>query len=99
MAECTDKNCYVHGALSVRGGRLTGTVVSDKGKRSVVVERSSTTFLSKYKRFAKERMKLSAHNPDCISAKVGDIVRLGETRKLSKTKAWTVLEVLGKEEK
>jgi len=94
MVDCTDENCYVHGSLRVRGGRLTGTVVSDKGKRSVVVERESTKHLSKYKRFAKERMRLAAHNPDCVSAKVGDIVRLGETRKISKTKAWTVIEIL-----
>lgn len=94
MVECTDENCYVHGSLRVRGGRITGIVVSDKGKRSVVVEREATRPLSKYKRFAKERMKVAAHNPDCISAKEGDTVRIGETRKISKTKAWTVLEVL-----
>lgn len=97
--ECNDKNCYVHGSLRVRGGRLTGVVVSDKGKHTVIVEREATRALSKYKRFAKERMKLPAHNPICISAKAGDMVRLGETKKISKTKAWTVLEVLGKSDK
>lgn len=37
---------------------------------------------------------MAAHNPPCIAAKVGDIVAIAETRKLSKTKAWTVLEVI-----
>ncbi|MFH2106572.1 MAG: 30S ribosomal protein S17 [Candidatus Micrarchaeota archaeon] len=93
--ECKDKNCYVHGDLSVRGGRLGGIVVSNKGKNSVVVERDATNYVSKYKRYARERSRIAAHNPPCINAKVGDMVMLGETRKISKTKAWTVLKVEG----
>lgn len=94
MVECNDKNCYIHGSVRVRGGRFTGKIVSDKGKRTVIVERSGIQFITKYQRRAKIRSKTPAHNPDCVSAKEGDMVSVGETRKLSKTKAWTVLEVL-----
>lgn len=94
-AECDDEKCFVHGSLSVRGGRLTGKVVSTKGKHTVVIERSMINYISKYKRWAREHSRISAHNPPCISAKPGNEVRIGETRKISKTKSWTVLQILG----
>ena len=84
--------------LSVRGARLVGRVVSDKSKKTVVVERDVTKKVSKYKRMARGRSRIQAHNPDEIGAKVGDTVRIGETRKISKTKSWVVLEVISKGE-
>jgi len=96
MAEktCNDIHCFRHGRLSTRGSELTGVVVSDKGRRSVVVEREFTKRIPKYERLARKRSRIPAHNPDCISAKEGDIVRIAECRRISKTKAWTVVEVL-----
>lgn len=97
MAEkCNDKKCYKHAKtkIKVRGERLIGRVVSTKGKNTAVVERAITKKLTKYQRWAKERSRISAHNPPCLDADVGDMVIIGETRKLSKTKAWTVLEVV-----
>ena len=94
--KCSDSKCYKHGIIRVRGARTSGKVVSAKAKHTVIIEKNITKFLSKYKRWAKEHSRIAAHNPPCISAKVGDMVRIGETRKLSRTKAWTVLEVLGK---
>ena len=93
--QCNDQNCYKHGIIRVRGSRITGTVVSGKAKNTVIVERSITKLLAKYKRRAKERSRIPAHNPICINAKLGDIVSIGETRKISRTKAWTVLEIIG----
>ncbi len=84
--------------ISVRGARLVGKVVSDKNKKTVVVERDVTKKISKYKRMARGRSRIQAHNPDEIGAKVGDIVKIGETRKISKTKSWTVLEIISKGE-
>ena len=80
--------------LSIRGGILTGRVVSDKMKKTVIVERDSTKYYSKYKKYARSRSHIVAHNPDSIKAKVGDIVTIAETRKISKTKAWTVVEIV-----
>ncbi len=96
MTECTDRNCYVHGTLRVRGRTIQGKVVSTKAKLTVVVERSITKFLPKYRRWARGRSRILAHNPACINATLGDIVKIGETRKISKRKAWTVIEVANK---
>lgn len=92
MAEkCEDKKCFKHGGLKVRGETLKGRVVSAKSRHTVIVERSTTQYLAKYRKWAKGRSHIAAHNPPCINAQVGDIVDLAETRKLSKTKAWTVV--------
>ena len=93
VEKCEDKKCFKHGGLKIRGENLTGKVVSAKGKHTVIVERDTTKFLSKYQKWAKGRSRIAAHNPSCINAKVGDRVDLAETRKLSKTKAWTVVSI------
>jgi small subunit ribosomal protein S17 len=82
--------------ISVRGAKLVGKVVSDKNKKTVVVERSVTKKVSKYKRRARGRSRIQAHNPDEIGARLGDTVRIGETRKISRTKSWVVLEILSR---
>lgn len=97
MVECNDKNCYIHGALRIRGGRATGVVVSNKPKHTVIIERSTISYLPKYRRWAHENSRIAAHNPQCISAKQGDNVRIGETRKISKTKAWTIIDFVKKD--
>ncbi|MBN1455027.1 MAG: 30S ribosomal protein S17, partial [Methanomicrobia archaeon] len=40
----------------------------------------------------KRQSKIHAHNPPCINAKVGDIVKIAECRPLSKTKSFVVVE-------
>ena len=94
MVDCKDKNCFQHGTLRTRGAVAEGRVVSDKGKNTVIVERALIRFVSKYERYLRSRSRVPAHNPDCIGAKVGDLVRMAECRKISKTKAWTVVEVI-----
>lgn len=95
---CNDKKCYKHGSVRVRGGRAQGLIVSAKAKNTVIIERPLTQFFSKYKRWARRRSHIVAHNPACIGAQVGDMVTVGETRKLSRTKAWTVISVVDKTE-
>lgn len=95
---CADKKCYLHGNVSVRGERLQGEIVSTKGKHTVVVERDATEYLPKYKKYARGHSRISAHNPACLNAKNGDWVILAETRKLSKTKNFTVFEIAKKGE-
>ena len=92
--ECSDSKCYRHGNVRVRGERLSGRIVSTKGKNTAIIERDITKKIAKYQRWAKEKSRIAAHNPPCINAGVGDIVLIGETRKLSKTKAWTVMEIV-----
>lgn len=93
--ECNDVKCPFHGNLSVRGRKFTGIVVSTKMRKTAVIEFNRLHFLKKYERYEKRRTKLKIHNPECINAKDGDIVRVMECRPLSKTKNFVVIEKLG----
>ena len=97
MAECNDIKCAKHGNVKVRGNVFTGIVVSDKAMKTVTIERTLTHYVAKYERYKKFRSRIKAHNPECIAAKVGDMVKAGETRKLSKTKNFVILEKVKKE--
>ena len=97
--KCEDPKCFIHGNVKVRGQSLIGTVVSTKAKKTAIVERPRFIYLKKYKRYAKTRSRYAAHNPSCINAQVGDKVKIGECRKLSRTKTWTVTEIIKKENK
>ena len=90
---CEDKNCPYHGSVSVRGSIFEGTVVSDSMDKSVTVEWTGMQMDSKYNRYFKTKSKVAAHNPECINAKVGDKVTIGECRPLSKTKHFVVLKI------
>lgn len=95
--KCNDENCPFHGRLKCRGKVLTATVVAAKMQKTATVEFERRSFLPKYERYEKRRTRIKAHNPECISSKEGDVVRIAECRSLSKTKNFVVIEVLGKE--
>lgn len=95
---CGDPKCFIHGNVKVRGQVLTGVVVSTKAKKTAIVERPRMIYITKYKRYARTKSRYAAHNPPCINAKVGDTVKIGECRKLSRTKSWMIIEVLPKKE-
>lgn len=90
--ECQDSFCPFHGTLPVRGQILVGIVVSNKMDNTVVIERQHMKMVPKYQRYEKSRSKVHAHNPPCISAKVGDIVTIAECRRISKTKSYVVVK-------
>ncbi|MEW6528296.1 MAG: 30S ribosomal protein S17 [Candidatus Micrarchaeota archaeon] len=92
--KCDDKNCFKHAGLKIRGRRTKGIVVSDKGKRTAIVERNISNIMPKYNRISKERSRIVVHNPSCINAKIGDVVEIGETKKMSKTKAWIIMSII-----
>ncbi len=96
--ECTDAKCPIHGSLKTHGYRLEGVVVSDKPKNTVIVEHGYTTFLKKYQRSLRKNSRIPAHNPMCIAAKVGDMVEISGTRRLSKTKSFVVTKILSKKQ-
>jgi len=91
---CTDKHCPIHSHLKVRGREFIGKVITDKMSKTIRVEWARQARIPKYERLLKKRSRVHAHNPPCISAKVGDRVRIGECRPISKTKTFVVLEVL-----
>jgi small subunit ribosomal protein S17 len=69
---------------------LTGTVVSDKMDKTVVVRVERRVMHPVYKKFIRRSKKYAAHDPN-NTHKVGDTVRIQETRPLSKTKTWEVI--------
>ena len=70
-----------------------GTVVSNKMAKTVVVALVERVRHPKYDKFVVRTKKFYAHNEN-DDAKVGDRVRIVETRPMSKTKRWRVVEVL-----
>lgn len=96
--DCKDKNCPVHGNLGVHGMKKTGKVISNKMKKTAVVELDSVKYFPKYKRWAKRKSKVPVHCPDCMNISVGDIVIFKESKKISKTKAWVITGVIKKAE-
>ncbi|MBU0762579.1 MAG: 30S ribosomal protein S17 [Candidatus Altiarchaeota archaeon] len=96
--DCKDKNCPKHGTLATRGQVLEGVVVSDKMQATVIVKKDRFIKVKKYNRYRKQISKIAAHNPQCINAKSGDLVRIMECRKLSKTKNFVVVDILNKQQ-
>jgi small subunit ribosomal protein S17 len=72
-----------------------GTVVSDKMQKTVVVEIARLVRHLSYNRMVRRKTRVKAHDEQ-NTCKVGDTVRLMETRPLSKDKRWRVVEVLQK---
>ncbi len=94
---CQDKHCPFHGEIKVRGRIFTGKVVKDSMHKTVTVEWPRLFYLPKYERFEKRKTRIKAHNPDCLKAKQGDNVKIMETRPISKTKNFVVVEILKNE--
>ncbi|HQD29118.1 30S ribosomal protein S17 [Acetivibrio saccincola] len=83
--------------MSQRGLRKTrvGKVTSDKMDKTIVVSVESAVKHPLYKKFVKRTYRLKAHdeNNEC---RVGDIVRVMETRPLSRHKRWRLVEIVEK---
>lgn len=90
--KCSDNKCPFHGNLKVRGRLFTGTVVSTKMDKTVVVAWNRVVKIPKYERYMRESTKISAHVPPCIHVEEGDEVLIGETRPISKTKKFVVIQ-------
>jgi len=69
---------------------LQGVVVSDNQDKTVVVSVERQVMHPVYKKFVKRSKKFAAHDEN-NQFKVGDIVKIEESRPYSKTKTWTVI--------
>lgn len=72
-----------------------GRVVSDKMDKTVVVAVESYRRHAIYKKAVRRIKKFKAHDEQ-NACHVGDVVRIKETRPLSKEKRWRVVEILSK---
>ena len=71
--------------VSIRGRILTGTVVSTKMHRTLIIRREYLHFIPKYSRYEKRHKNLAAHVSPCFRVEEGDVVTVGQCRPLSKT--------------
>lgn len=77
---------------------LTGVVVSNKMDKTIVVLVERRVKHPVYGKFMKRSTKVHAHDSE-NTAQMGDIVIVKESRPLSKTKAWELLEIKQRSEK
>ena len=70
-----------------------GTVVSDKGDKTIVVKVDTIKAHPRYKKVVRRSKRFHAHDEQ-NSAKIGDVVKIIETRPISKTKNWRLAEIL-----
>jgi small subunit ribosomal protein S17 len=89
MAEMTNEQSTDRNARKSR----TGLVVSDKMEKTVVVAIERRVAHPVYGKMVTRTKRLKAHDEE-NSAKVGDTVRIVETRPLSKDKRWRVVEIM-----
>ncbi|KAH7027680.1 ribosomal protein S17-domain-containing protein [Microdochium trichocladiopsis] len=89
-----DKKCPFTGLVSIRGRILTGTVVSTKMHRTIIIRREYLHFIPKYARYEKRHKNLAAHVSPAFRVQEGDQVTVGQCRPLSKTVRFNVLRVL-----
>ena len=89
MAEMTNEQATDRNARKTR----TGMVVSDKMDKTVVVAIERRVPHPIYGKMITRTKRLKAHDEE-NSAKVGDTVRIVETRPLSKDKRWRLVEIV-----
>jgi small subunit ribosomal protein S17 len=84
-------------AAEARGYRKTrrGYVVSDKMDKTIVVEVEDRVMHPLYKKVIRRSTKVKAHD-ETNSAGIGDLVVINETRPLSATKNWRLVEIVEK---
>merc|ERR1712205_49984 len=88
-----DKKCPFTGQVSIRGKILRGVVHRTFMKNTITVRRDYLHYITKYRRYEKRHKMISAHCAPCFDARPGDEVMIGETRPLTKTVRYNVLEM------
>jgi small subunit ribosomal protein S17 len=72
---------------------MIGKVVSDKMQKTIVVVIERTVRHPKYGKIMKRRTKVHAHDENEV-CKIGNTVKIRESRPLSKLKNWVLVEVI-----
>ena len=70
-----------------------GVVVSDKMQKTIVVQVERTVQHSKYRKYLSQRKRYKAHD-EKNECKIGDRVRIEETRPVSRDKRWRLKSIL-----
>ena len=91
--EENDKKNPFNGTLSIRGKLFEGKVIKSKAKNTVVLQKESPTYYSKFKRYARGKSTIHAHVPSNLEVKEGDVVVAAECRPIAKSVSYVVIEV------
>ena len=92
-ADSSEKNNPFNGSLRIRGKLFEGTVVSAKARGTVVIEKESPVYFTKFKRYARSRSSIHAHVPSNLDVAEGNRVLAAECRPLAKSVSYVVVEV------
>ncbi|MDP2717244.1 MAG: 30S ribosomal protein S17 [Candidatus Micrarchaeota archaeon] len=90
-----EEKTAVQNPLRVRGLIIEGLVVSTRPKKTAIIQIAYTKKVPKYERLEKRKSRIAVHVPEGMDVKVGQRVRAGQTRKISKTKSFLLMEILG----
>jgi len=89
----TTTEAVVAPTTGARRNEKVGEVVSTKMQKTIVVEVEMRKAHPKYKKIMRTTKKFYAHDEQS-SARMGDVVRIRETRPLSKLKRWALEEIV-----
>ena len=92
-ADPNDKNNPFNGTLAIRGKLFEGIIVSAKAKNTVVIEKESPVYFTKFKRYARGKSSIHAHVPSNLEVQEGDKVLAAECRPVAKSVSFVVVEV------
>jgi small subunit ribosomal protein S17 len=93
MTETTTTSTTAEDAVRNARKVREGVVVSNKMNKTIVISIVERVRHPRYSKFVARTKKLSAHD-ETNDAKIGDRVRVMETRPMSKQKRWRLIEVL-----
>ncbi len=93
MTQQTAQTTGTQKAQKGRRQQKVGTVVSNKMNKTIVVVVESLKKHRIYKRTYKQTKRFQAHDEENV-CQVGDVVRIEETRPLSKMKRWRLVEIV-----
>ena len=91
---CDDKKCPFHGEIKVHGRTFVGKVKRIRLQKNALIEFERRVLIPKYERYERRITRLMVHNPICLGIQENDQVKIMETRKLSKTKNFVIIEKL-----
>lgn len=81
--------------MSIQKKVLTGEVVSSQRDKTIAVKVERKAMHPKYKKYMTRTVKLHAHDED-NQCSIGDVVSIRESRPISKTKTWQLVEIVEK---
>ena len=92
MAETEARTALQEAGTALKNEKV-GEVVSTKMQKTIVVAVEMRKAHPKYKRIVRSTKKFYAHDEQS-SARMGDVVRIRETRPLSKLKRWRLMDIV-----